>query len=556
MCILSKVSGRVCGRLRREQKPKGSNKSTDQIAQPSRTNDTPSPPKRRRIEGQARAKGEGADPSVSKQTSGKLKHQTAIDSQQSSRTTAMQTHRPGRDNEPVPSKSGEHRARAINKKPRRDEIIAFRNGEDRHGYDDSRLTGYVRAADYREKLKINTRQSTVCRLPRELIILIMRAAEPEDLFVLRQTARVFMKLFHVCDFSAYQKQTSPIFTFAPAVEFDLDKLSRDEKTAVKGRLRRDLLCKKCVDKDEAAPETRQTAEQLFCVSCASSHSVSCFSKTQLGREEPVCLGWEGKMKLCPHRHVALQEPLPVGSSYPWSHLPCDECPKARNVSRPNLKCCIFETQFTWKVVVVALGAGQIVTKDLVRRELRGLADSCSGFLCPHYSFGDGSLLRPFRWDRCACFREPTARPVRRHCGRHGPRWSSYCCLCESSHVPGNYGTLMVSSSPARHEIDCEKCGSIYTWLIEGSNLVLAGIRMCPSSIMWKVADTRWAARLEPPDGQRYTLGRPDCPGGDLLKAENTIERWIDQLDPETYDAGEAVCETRGCLNARRRLLNG
>ncbi|KAF4776989.1 hypothetical protein HER10_EVM0010463 [Colletotrichum scovillei] len=219
---------------------------------------------------------------------------------------------------------------------------------------DEIYTGYHQNS-HRMRNRINTADCAIYQIPLEIQLQIMGHLNHVDLFCLRQSCYMFLSAFEHKSFKKLQRpinipedysasehelnRTSYIFSeyqymanhlrrqqenpagcgevqrrYQPIVEMNLNRLSGEEKQEVAQRTRLNAVCEVC-SKKQAIPSNLfcrrffyyPEKRLLHCADCKRMHNVSLFSEYQLAKSHPICMGWEGKIQICPHQHMSLLE---------------------------------------------------------------------------------------------------------------------------------------------------------------------------------------------------------------------------------------------------------
>ncbi|KAF6809998.1 hypothetical protein CMUS01_13567 [Colletotrichum musicola] len=340
--------------------------------------------------------------------------------------------------------------------------------------------------EFQQRRDDNARKSGLNRLPVELFLRIMTLLGPVELYVARQSCAVFLRAFEIHDFSEFHRPIAsgdsrrnllwrnialrlsndkysaihqrlrdsearhgpaPAGAFWPIIDLNRNYISKADETEIAQLVRRDFLCQPYLAtpipalsralswrEDNALSSIK---DQVFCARCKRSHNKEFFSDTQLVKKfrQRKCIAWEGKMEVCPHRHVSLGNRFYLFKGKRAVPLTCAECKLIFRADRGE-KC---------PTLVAAGDVRSVVTKDLIRQGLEGLeARFGNQFFCPHLTFHDRKLMVPFEWYRCVCFRDPT-RDERQECYRHDHKrrgGDPTCCACRALKHPEAVGRFM------------------------------------------------------------------------------------------------------------------
>ncbi|KAK1961037.1 hypothetical protein LY78DRAFT_558990, partial [Colletotrichum sublineola] len=152
----------------------------------------------------------------------------------------------------------------------------------------------------------NRRQSRILRLPDEMLLRIMKAAETDDLFMLRQVSFTFWRIYQGRDFSKFHRPGRYLFRFLLGRKAGFES---DNKTVL--RAKQLAFCNCCLQRrlSERYQFDRydfQTRTTMYCSHCKCDHKKMLFSVQQ--RQSPPevrrCIGSYGFFRLCPHLMVS------------------------------------------------------------------------------------------------------------------------------------------------------------------------------------------------------------------------------------------------------------
>ncbi|KXH33075.1 hypothetical protein CSIM01_05210 [Colletotrichum simmondsii] len=354
-------------------------------------------------------------------------------------------------------------------------------------------TGYYDQSGWEIRQQRNEEQCILYKLPREIVLGIIHHLVPMDIYRLRHTSRGFLQLISVKDFGTVLELTSAqqlqqlmqAVLSAPNIppRFSQPVLFRpsfDELVEIKELRRTELLCQMCSENRGRpvvggaaydlrqhclglSPETREDYHHRlysmearnnafwralyrsehpprlrpYCYGCETGHDLAYFSSDQLSpdTDHRICIGHEGKLKLCSHVQISWAELWTHVATYNseepgWETIkaifqrsPFSDCPAcAQRVGQHGKAPAIIyapkklQHRYTpgdsflnfelgWKLVVLNLREGEVVTKELLRHALSRLQESFGDFCCPHLLFTDTAFMAPFSWHQCVCFRE-------------------------------------------------------------------------------------------------------------------------------------------------------
>lgn len=450
-------------------------------------------------------------------------------------------------------------------------------------------TGYTRTFELARDA--NQKHSLICSIPREIVLEIMECLDPVDMHAARQSCSLFFSLFSVAGFSNLQdpiceppqssdaaglssSQTTPgavqedESSLPPALyknlfKFRLSELGGSQRKRCAALILRDRLCKSCLPDGPVIERNvvpYGSSSRKFCTGCRESHMLHYFSASQLPRHDALCIAWEGKRRMCPHRSISLSDTFDIVTSNEWKMTvlaPCQECSLQFRADRGEEQPNIYQWNYcgagqswysTWTVEVCRLGKSEVVTKELLRDSLGDLKNRIGDeVLCPHVSFEGPELLEPFNRHHCACFRKPDAGG-RQACLEHPTDYpaSTFCCACRNK-AHHHAGSFMGGQSdrdnwrhdyPVKHEWSCPVCSAYYCWNLEKRSVTLRHVRGLHGVDFVRPSSKVARFRIRP---QTWNLR---C--------------WVIALDSATFEGGEALncktlCGDRSCWNYRARL---
>ncbi|TDZ35226.1 hypothetical protein CTRI78_v011519 [Colletotrichum trifolii] len=432
------------------------------------------------------------------------------------------------------------------------------------------------------------------RLPLEIWLDIMDYLGLDDLYFLRQTSRLFVWLFSHQSFALFRcrglvpepdnrpkevpklrewlsatrtsilerlgmvqspRQSEPAAssasrdveedqlprTWARMDEFNLSQLSLQERDKVQSRLVEYSLCQSCKSSKPTPNNAPLEKQMLYCYGCKRTHMMTTWFSDGRLADEPKCIAWEGKLRLCPHRHISLADEIV------WRHGrsktgPIEKCGRCVSLMKdvweaaPTLSYYDQESTLAhdWSLTVCTIPPGSILTKEKLISGLRGLAP-LNDILCPHVSFQDDSLMRPFEWGRCTCFQDPSSPAGSCHTNKDQHRGfleQCCCCACGNLSNPASFGKF-TNPRPMLHGLTCKRCPAEYTWVLRGRKVMLSMHRELRCFLMFQKSRGRATGRLD--------VRLLDLPG------------WLLSLDPQTFVGNDASrryasCEKETCLN--------
>lgn len=460
---------------------------------------------------------------------------------------------------------------------------------------DQVYTGYT--LEHQHKRFENARNCPIYQIPTELRLETMRYLVPMDLYLLRQSCWLFLSTFADDLFSAlhrpmprrldsgyryllkqwlllsgsqysafhlrYHRQTPSQSVYPhtgkPIAELDPNKLSHSDLRQIKDIIRKQFLCDTCI----AQKPSSEVSSSIYCnaalfasswtthpcIGCGETHFRAFFTKTELGKKNPTCIGWEGQVRLCPHQLLSPFDEIPWNDPNTFS-IPCLDCQplfyEGQGELCPQLSSNLANVlRLNWTMQVCRLTKGQLITKTMMRQGLEELEKRFGNeYLCPHLTFRDHRLMQPFESERCVCFREPrqgSTKCYRHKCGDI-EKWD--CCACNNLRQPDAVGKFMpsVTSVPgchrqSLHKFSCRSCCAVYKWSVEGGRISLSRSQSLGELLIVQSSPRTNLARLSP---NKKLMGR-----------------WILQLDPRTYGLNghmsqHAPCSDMSCGNSPSR----
>ncbi|KAF6812495.1 hypothetical protein CPLU01_14876 [Colletotrichum plurivorum] len=353
----------------------------------------------------------------------------------------------------------------------------------------------------------NYKESSLVRLDKTLRLKIMYLVDPADLYFLRQSCYAFFHLFYDESFARFratcedQEQHVMIFNISVV----------PSPYEIRNRATRLNLCNEChaakMDKESYDGRSSALLKPQACEPCGSFHSLLHFPEqsmkgAQLFAKHKRCVCWEGRVRLCDHRRVSLST-VCRSAEKRKGRLPqtlrntlvkCDTCLKtamngvsrsgrSRHVVPPSFTLTLnkslsgalsFTGSITWTLPVCMVETDQDVTDRFLLEKLSVLKRSHGdGLLCPHFTFDDSRLLRPFDPRECSCLGGDTRVGGRIEDDEQAPFGiSSVRGICNvvsgldvPSAVPGEC-KFMASGEEygLYHSVVCEVCHAIYNWV--------------------------------------------------------------------------------------------
>ena len=168
----------------------------------------------------------------------------------------------------------------------------------------------------------NQQCSRLCRLPDELLLMVMQQLDLLTIQCLRRACRLFLRLYSSPEFSSSHNPRERDYSYShgwlnpwqePCVkQWPVEQL--------RPLLARDIsrYCKDCRaarrNRSWQKRTKRLTAETLHCSGCQLDHPRALFSTSQ--RQSPnsalrVCIGHEGFVRICQHRVIKWDEIAPI-----------------------------------------------------------------------------------------------------------------------------------------------------------------------------------------------------------------------------------------------------
>ncbi|KAF6822181.1 hypothetical protein CMUS01_11189 [Colletotrichum musicola] len=252
----------------------------------------------------------------------------------------------------------------------------------------------------------------------------------------------------------------------------------------------------------------------------------------------ICIPREGKFRLCPHHSFSLDLPPweydTRDDEKPITYFTCQDCFPAIDAAdgeAPGFyKGPEDSLVAAWKLSVCTITPGEDITKEHLRQGLRRLR-AYSDLLCPHVSFDDDLLMIPFEWGNCVCINDPN-RVGRSWDGHLGSwLWECLCCDCRTPRRWSNMGTIMEGDPhESRHQQKCFGCSAIYSWVMDGSRVLLSKRQHILDTSSSQVSEFRM--KVEP------------------VLEERSLALWAACLDLSTFRGNEATRAETFCHKAR------
>lgn len=269
--------------------------------------------------------------------------------------------------------------------------------------------------------------SALRRLPRSVLLKIMRQLDGVDIFCLRRTCRVFLQLFGSYDFK-HLHDKEPFSEPGPWVQQAFPRAGNDWERMV-SLLRRDYhYCEDC-KLERADPNFQSRADRiqvgyLHCHECQNDHPACLFSGCERGRwrSKRTCIAHEGQIRLCQHKTVKLsevQEAARNGTSftcYHPSHIPTHHKMlwlSSRSIF-PSMTVEVIGRQVLVSMsysahLDLAEHSDGPVTADAFRKHINRLRRGPATYIAPEDSSHLGASLlemRCFDPNRCRCLLYP------------------------------------------------------------------------------------------------------------------------------------------------------
>lgn len=145
--------------------------------------------------------------------------------------------------------------------------------------------------------------SPLCRIPDELLLLIMERLRGPDLASLRRTSRIFLRLFQDGRFRLVRTVDRGPW---PRMRY----LTYVDKRDLRQRLLEDKYCSSCYGMRMAVKKgpvgQALCRAPLYCAGCGGPHSAGLFSPWERAIGDPtrrICIAHEGHLRVCQHRVI-------------------------------------------------------------------------------------------------------------------------------------------------------------------------------------------------------------------------------------------------------------
>ncbi|KAK1763885.1 hypothetical protein QBC33DRAFT_622594 [Phialemonium atrogriseum] len=364
--------------------------------------------------------------------------------------------------------------------------------------------------------------SPLCRLPNELLLMIMAYLLPGDVFILCHASAIYIPLLPRPVLKMLNNPWMRILnhralfpTHGNGISFA--RLDEAETARVHDLLRGEFFCKRCLERQRQGllkERLSQLQTFLYCSGCNSGRRAFLFPAHQ--------------------RQEHTEKPRLYRSNRPLGSSPA---PPSAIIERGY---CGGATDHVFLHVSSTVPLFDITNPrrhPFTRRELEAAHRQATasplfgcGF-CPHVNPAHGGdsdkLLRPFRPDNCACFPMPIPIPIP-HPDHHFP---SICCVCRAQSRPEERSGRFLYSPFDNHSFHCRTCNSFYHWRRHGSQV---SVCFQGSKALWSPISSDWLLSLAPD-----SLGSAGPEGfGEDLWCENkrcfTNKRWESLVKNHQY----------------------
>lgn len=321
----------------------------------------------------------------------------------------------------------------------------------------------------------------------------MAHLDPPSMYALRQSSKVFVRLFSDNLFRRYHGHTrlATICTYFP-----MDSLTVREREETARCLQRDMYCKSCLATRHGPDwDTRLAAlqEELFCQGCKTHHPRFLFFPESIedhkrGVGRLLCVGRLGRVTLCSHStsrttttwqtiesnagvcdNTVCMHPSHLSSTGAKSRKGLSAFPRLSLFKTCSIAKCVLA--YGWDLPVLDidqlnLPSLEAIREALIRRVEQGFNNHA---LCKHIS--RGGYLRSFVLSSiCPCFSLP---------GRYLHPFSKdsrHDCFCQRQRY-----------------LNCKDCGAMYAWFLDAGHVVLMHRYIWP---IRKPTSAAWLAFLD------------------------------------------------------------
>lgn len=356
-------------------------------------------------------------------------------------------------------------------------------------------------------------------LPCELWVQVVKQADHDTVWSLRNTCRYFLGLCEVADVARGRRNA-----WRP------DRRIRSQQVPwwgiysdwerVKERLNTTQFCAPCLQWRRAVvPGTVSMLEQqmsywgkpvlegVACSGCEIPHPRIFHSAPEREKiccsagDWPTitCVGRQASMPICEHISITWDDILQFNRSVEMKrqedrngHQHCLVCrhPSHNEICAPNTvpratltyhnstSAGHIEVRIQWEAAIVKLpvddttGEPPSVSYGQLQELMSSAMTQCNGsaprLLCPHLKWDDDSLLRPFDPTYCCCL--GMAIPLLHDAEKCRLRGlAGDCCLCQSfkynavGRLLPHTGEGVARAQLANHEASCTDCGTWYSW---------------------------------------------------------------------------------------------
>ncbi|KAK1983078.1 hypothetical protein LZ30DRAFT_715574 [Colletotrichum cereale] len=321
----------------------------------------------------------------------------------------------------------------------------------------------------------NLHQSRIIRLPDELLLRIMQAAEPAELYMLRQVSFTFWRIYQSKEFNRFYRDYRDV----PYLSTRKSGWAADDRTVQ--RAKKNAFCAECLPKRRSRQNKLDRkdliqSQKLYCSHCRTKHGRLSFSIQQrfTSQQTRRCIASEGSLRLCPHLTISAasiwREANMLASGVDNNECSldgkvfrrCQQCmdlallatPKDQQwyIEPPTLSLAnshnkSMRLRCSWQMPLFVIPERDTITTAFLSGKLERFLKVYGDAFCPHFSTDNGqALLRALDPQYCSCLGGDSRVGCRIPYSKE--RWGRYNCK-QSEYV--------------FHSVRCEDCFSSYSF---------------------------------------------------------------------------------------------
>lgn len=363
------------------------------------------------------------------------------------------------------------------------------------------------------KFDRNLRRSLLIRLPDELLLRIMQRLDTVDMYMLRQVLFTLWRIYQDKTFAEFHCPRKDEYIRASLWDSSVTgKICTDKETRM--RAKETGFCVACSTRRKMTNFNRSCwafhyGEFLFCSECGHRHPKLHFSHQQRNQssETRKCIGSEGVARVCPHitispsslRQAVMNEEgvdiarMKLGDGFCFAR--CNDCRVIASSTlakydpthmfsftpwyapRVMLKTTVSSRPLHghdalqhslglhWCLPVFRVAEKEQVTDIRPSQELKAFGHEYGDLLCPHVTYDDGQLLRPFDPQSCSCL--GTDSRVGAVSGAKSPvegcKFEWWSCKALARENKRDKTIFIPFGAEDCHQVECKGCDTTYQW---------------------------------------------------------------------------------------------